>query len=294
MGMIFHQPVLNQEVAERINLRDNGRIYCDCTLGGGGHMLTLLKATKTARFIGLDWDPEAILHAREYLKGYEDRITLIEDNYINLGLNLDRLGIKKVDGVLFDLGVSYHQLKSPSRGFSYANDGPLTMQMSPRNAGLSTRLTQVDRNELVRVLKAYGDVHDARRIGDIIWENRRRIRTTFDLRGLIEQSVPPRFLNKNLHKVFQALRIWVNDELENLQTGISRAVERIKPGGRIVVISYHSGEDRWVKNFIRASASAGVLERLHKKVIKPTADEVNQNPASRSAKMRVAEKCATS
>jgi 16S rRNA (cytosine1402-N4)-methyltransferase len=294
MGMIFHQPVLNQEVAEWINIRDNNRIYCDCTLGGGGHMLTMLKATQSARFIGLDWDPEAILQAREKLKGYDDRTTLIEDNYINLGLNLDRLGIRNVDGVLFDLGVSYHQLKSPNRGFSYANDGPLSMQMSPRTPSLTAHLTQVDRNELVRILKVYGDVRNARRIGDLIWENRRRIQTTFDLRGLIEQSVPPRYLNKNLHKVFQALRIWVNDELENLQTGISRAVERIKPGGRIVVISYHSGEDRWVKNFFRAAEAEGILKRLHKKVIKPTADEVNGNPASRSAKMRVAEKCATS
>jgi 16S rRNA (cytosine1402-N4)-methyltransferase len=294
MGMIFHQPVLNQEVAEWINIRDNNRIYCDCTLGGGGHMLTMLKATQSARFIGLDWDPEAILQAREKLKGYDDRTTLIEDNYINLGLNLDRLGIRNVDGVLFDLGVSYHQLKSPNRGFSYANDGPLSMQMSPRTPSLTAHLTQVDRNEVVRILKVYGDVRNARRIGDLIWENRRRIQTTFDLRGLIEQSVPPRYLNKNLHKVFQALRIWVNDELENLQTGISRAVERIKPGGRIVVISYHSGEDRWVKNFFRAAEAEGILKRLHKKVIKPTADEVNGNPASRSAKMRVAEKCATS
>jgi 16S rRNA (cytosine1402-N4)-methyltransferase len=185
-------------------------------------------------------------------------------------------------------------LKSPNRGFSYSNDGPLAMQMSPLTAGLTTRLAQVERNELVRILKDYGDVYNARRIGEIIWENRRRISTTFELRGLIEQSVPPRFLNKNLHKVFQALRIWVNDELENLRTGISRAMERIKPGGRIVVISYHSGEDRWVKNFFRAAEAGDELTRLHKKVIKPTEEEVRQNPASRSAKMRVAEKCATS
>jgi len=294
MGMIFHQPVLKQEVAAWFNLRDNGRIYCDCTLGGGGHMLALLKATKKARFIGLDWDPEAILHARENLKGYEDRVTLVEDNFINLGLNLDRLGVKTVDGVLFDLGVSYHQLKTPGRGFSYANDGPLTMQMSPRSSGLMERLNQVSRDDMIRILKVYGDVYNARKIGDIIWENRRRIQTTFELRGLIEQSVPSRFLNKNLHKVFQALRIWVNNELENLQTGITFSVERLGKGGRIVVIAYHSGEDRWVKNFFRAAEQTGILKRLHKKVIKPTADEVLQNPASRSAKMRVAEKCVTS
>lgn len=294
MGMIFHQPVLKQEVTEWLNLRDNGRIYCDCTLGGGGHMLALLKATKNARFIGLDWDPEAIIQARENLKGYEERVTLIEDNFINLGLNLDRLGVKTVDGVFFDLGVSYHQLKTPSRGFSYANDGPLSMQMSPHCSGLMERLTQIGRDDIVRILKVYGDVYNARKIGDIIWDNRRRIQTTFELRGLIEQTVPPRFLNKNLHKVFQALRIWVNNELENLQTGITQSIERLGAGGRIVVIAYHSGEDRWVKNFFRAAVQTGLLKRLHKKVIKPAAEEIGQNPASRSAKMRVAEKCATS
>jgi len=292
--MIFHQPVLNQEVAGWLNLRDNGRIYCDCTLGGGGHLLTLLKATKKARFIGLDWDPEAILHARENLAAYQDRVSLIEDNFINLGLNLDRMGITAVDGILFDLGVSYHQLKTPSRGFSFANDGPLTMQMSPRNPGLMEKLNQVNRDELIRILKIYGDVYNARKIGEFIWENRRRIRTTFDLRGLIEESVPPRYLNKNLHKVFQALRIWVNDELENLQTGIARAVGQLKAGGRIVVIAYHSGEDRWVKNFFREEEKQKRLKRLHKKVIKPTVEETGNNPASRSAKMRVAERCVIS
>jgi 16S rRNA (cytosine1402-N4)-methyltransferase len=294
MGMIFHQPVLRTEVAGWLILRDNGRVYCDCTLGGGGHLLAMLKATTSARFVGLDWDPEAIRHTREILNGYRDRVILVEDNFINLGLNLDHLGIKAVDGILFDLGVSYHQLKTPARGFSYANDGPLTMQMSPANPGLAEKLNRTSRDELIQVLRTYGDVYNARKIGIFLWENRKRLRTTFDLRGLVEESVPPRYLTKNLHKVFQALRIWVNDEINNLRTGIARAADRLKPGGRIVVIAYHSGEDRVVKNFFREMEDQHRLKRLHKKVIKPDAAEVSQNPAGRSAKMRVAEKCATS
>src|SRR5512136_312274 len=125
MEVYFHQPVLCAEVLHWLNLHDNTTVYCDCTVGGGGHLKAMAAATMTARFIGLDWDPDALVYARENLSDHRARMTLIEDNFSNLGLNLDRLSIRRVDGILFDLGVSYHQLRTPARGFSYANDGPL-------------------------------------------------------------------------------------------------------------------------------------------------------------------------
>ncbi len=293
MEVYFHQPVLCAEVLHWLNLHDNTTVYCDCTVGGGGHLKAMAAATMTARFIGLDWDPDALVFARENLSDHRARMTLIEDNFSNLGLNLDRLSIRRVDGILFDLGVSYHQLRTPARGFSYANDGPLSMRMSPAAPDLRDVLNRASREEIVNVLRRYGDVHSARRLGDLIYDHRRCLQTTFDLRGLIESSVPARFLTKNLHKVFQAFRIWVNDEIANLQAGLTQAVSRLKESGRIVVISYHSGEDRVVKQAFREMESTGSLRRLNKKVLTPRDDEVRQNPASRSAKMRVAERCAT-
>lgn len=293
MEVIFHQPVLCAEVLNGLNLHDNATVYCDCTVGGGGHLKAMAAATVTARFIGLDWDPEALAYARETLRDHQARITLVEENFSNLGLILDRLGVHYLDGVLFDLGVSYHQLKSPGRGFSYANDGPLSMRMSPGAAEVRIALRQAKCNEIVQVLRRYGDVRNARRLGELIYEHRHRLQSTFDLRNLIESSVPARFLTKNLHQIFQALRIWVNNELDNLQAGLAAAVPRLKKGGRIVVISYHSGEDRIVKQFFRNQQMKGQLRRLHKKVLKPDAGEVKRNPASRSAKMRIAERCAS-
>lgn len=293
MEVIFHQPVLCAEVLNGLNLHDNATVYCDCTVGGGGHLKAMAAATVTARFIGLDWDPEALVYARETLRDHQARITLVEENFSNLGLILDRLGVHYLDGVLFDLGVSYHQLKSPGRGFSYANDGPLSMRMSPGATEVRIALRQAKCNEIVQVLRRYGDVRNARRLGELIYEHRHRLQSTFDLRNLIESSVPARFLTKNLHQIFQALRIWVNNELDNLQAGLAAAVPRLKKGGRIVVISYHSGEDRIVKQFFRNQQMKGQLRRLHKKVLKPDAGEVKRNPASRSAKMRIAERCAS-
>lgn len=293
MEIIFHQPVLCAEVLSGLNLRDNSTVYCDCTVGGGGHLKAMAAATVTARFIGIDWDPEALAYAREALCKHQARVTLVEENFSNLGLILDRLGVHRLDGILFDLGVSYHQLKSPGRGFSYANDGPLSMRMSPGAAEVRTALRRAKRDEIVQVLRRYGDVRNARRLGELIYEHRHRLQSTFELRNLIESSVPVRFLTKNLHQIFQALRIWVNNELDNLQAGLAAAVPRLKKGGRIVVISYHSGEDRIVKQFFRNQQMNGQLRRLHKKVLKPTAGEVQRNPASRSAKMRIAERCAS-
>ena len=289
--MIFHQPVLLREVIQWLNLRKDGGIYCDCTVGGAGHLLALLKETQKAKFIGIDWDPEAIAYAQELIMAYKERCRLFEDNFANLGLILDTQNIKGIDGVLFDLGVSYHQLTTAERGFSFERDGRLLMQMSPKTLQLQEKIQRTTMKEIIWVLKEYGNVLNCRKIGTEIFENRNSLKTTLDLRKLVEKTTSRKFFKKNLHKVFQALRIWVNDELVNLKIGILTAIERLNPLGRILVISYHSGEDRIVKNLFRDSHRKGELKILNKKVLRPSEDEIKNNPRARSAKLRVGEKC---
>jgi len=274
-----------------MNLQRERGIYCDCTVGGAGHLLAMLQATKNTQFIGLDWDPDAIEYASKVVKQYSDRCRLFESNFMKLDLILDQLGIKRVDGVLFDLGVSYHQLTTPHRGFSYKKDGRLVMCMSPENPTLLEKIRSAKKKEIITVLKEYGDVRNCKRIGTEIYDNRKSLRTTFDLRRLVERTTPKRYLRKNLPKVFQAFRIWVNDELNNLKEGLSIAFERLNCSGRIVVISYHSGEDRIAKSFFRDLHKRKEMMVLHKRVLKPTEDEIKCNPRARSAKLRAGEKC---
>ncbi|KPJ73471.1 hypothetical protein AMJ52_03565 [candidate division TA06 bacterium DG_78] len=292
--MTFHQPVLLDAVVQWINVQTSRGIYCDCTVGGAGHLLALLNNSVDATFIGIDWDPEAIAYARAMIMPHKERCFLFEDSFVNLGLILDRLKITYVDGVLFDLGVSYHQVTTPERGFSFDRSGKLLMHMSPHTLPLAEKLNQAQREEIIQVLKKYGDVRSARKIGTAIFENKRSLVTTLDLRNLLEKIIPRRYLKKNLHKVFQALRIWTNNELKNLETGLTVALARLKQHGRIIVISYHSGEDRIVKNLFREAQKRGEVLILNKKVIRPSKDEVEKNPRARSAKLRAGEKCVVS
>lgn len=289
--MFFHQPVLLAEVLKQMNLQRDEGLYCDCTVGGAGHLLAMLQATKRATFIGLDWDPDAIGYASEKVKRYGNRCSLFQDNFTNLGLILNRLGVKRLNGVLFDLGVSYHQLMTSHRGFSFKKEGRLAMHMSPETPTLMEKMRSATRGEIVAVLKEYGDVRNCQRIGTEIYENRKSLKTTSDLRRLIEKATPKRYLRKNLPKVFQALRIWVNDELINLKKGLAIAFESLNISGRIVVISYHSGEDRIVKLFFRDLQKRKEMRMVHKRVVKPSDDEIRSNPRARSARLRTGEKC---
>jgi 16S rRNA (cytosine1402-N4)-methyltransferase len=289
--MWFHRPVLLNKVIQLMDFKRDYGFYCDCTVGGAGHLLAMLRSTRKAQFIGIDWDSEAIGYARKKIALYKNRCSLLEDNFINLGLILDRLEVKTLNGVLFDLGVSYHQLITPHRGFSFDHEGKLLMRMSSKQPTLLEKLEHVRKSELIAVLKQFGDVHSHKKLGNAIFENRKILKTTSDLRTLIEQMTPERFLHKDLHKVFQALRIWVNNELENLRIGLLTALQRLNPQGRIIVISYHSGEDRIVKNMFRKFKKRKELILLHKKVIKPNKAEITDNPRARSAKLRVGEKC---
>ncbi len=290
--MLFHQPVLVAEVLRLANLSVDNGIFCDCTAGGGGHLLAMLTQTKNTKFLGIDWDPEAIAFAKKMIEPYRERCMLFQDNFVNLGLILDRQCIESVNGVLFDLGLSLHQVATASRGFSFEKDAMLSMQMSPEVPSLLSRLRETDEDTIVAVLKEYGDVPNARQIGRQIFERRNFLSTTMDLRKTVEEKTPQRFSKKNLHRVFQALRIWTNDELTNLQKGILIALARLKLGGRILVISYHSGEDRIVKNILREAWQHKKLRLINKKVIRPKEEEIMNNPRARSAKLRVAEKCA--
>jgi 16S rRNA (cytosine1402-N4)-methyltransferase len=292
--MIFHQPVLLVEVLRYMNVARDRGYFCDCTTGGAGHLLAMLQRTQKAKFLGIEWDSDAISHAKNRIEPYKDRCLLFKDNFVNLGLILDRLGIKYLAGILFDLGVSYFQLTTAKRGFSFDRKGILSMTMSSNNPSLRQKLEHTSRSELIAILKEYGDVRSCRRIGSEIYENRKTMKTTYDLRQLVENTTPKRFLKKELHKVFQALRIWVNSELENLKRGLTVAIDRLEPKGRIVVISYHSGEDRIVKNTFRQMHKNGQILLLHKKVIKPPEDEIKVNPRARSAKLRVGERCVLS
>jgi len=291
-NMSFHYPVLLAEVMQLMRLQQDRGFYCDCTVGGGGHFLAMLRATKRAKFVGIDWDPEAIDYVRKHVKQYERRCFLVEDNYTNLGLILDDLGIDFLNGILFDLGVSYHQLTTPCRGFSFEREGGLLMRMSPKTPSLLEKMRKASRKDIVTILKKYGDVYNSQKIGLAMFEKKKVLNSTLDLRTIVEKFTPKRYWKKNLHRVFQALRIWVNNELNNLEEGIQRAFKRLDVGGRIIAISYHSGEDRIVKNTFRNLQKKDEMVLLHKKIIRPTLDEINRNPRARSAKLRAGEKCA--
>jgi len=279
-----------KEVLYWMNLKDYG-VYCDCTVGGGGHLIAMLKEKKSARFIGIDFDPEAIAWTKGVMESYSQQVQLFEENFVHIDLILNKAGISEVDGILFDLGASYHQLTAPERGFSFNNEGPLLMQMSPQVLPLYKKLQYATKETISQVLREYGDVDNPRRIAGLIYEHRKNLKTTLDLRNLVQRGVPRQFLTKNLHKVFQAFRIWVNGEMENLKIGIEKAIHFLKKGGRIIVISYHSGEDRIVKEIFINYERANFLKRLNKKVIRPSNCEIEENPSAKSARMRVAERC---
>jgi len=275
-----------------MDLRDEG-VYCDCTVGGAGHLVAMLSRTRKARFVGIDCDPEAVAQSRQVTTGYRNRCFLFENNFVNLDLILDEIKVRFVMGILFDLGVSYHQLTTPERGFSFDRDGNLLMRMSPNTPSLREKLLRAQQEDLIGVLKEYGDVRNYRKIGKRIYELRKKITTTLDLRKVVEDAVPPRYLKKNLHKVFQALRIWTNNELASLMEGLSVAFRRLDDRGRMLVISYHSGEDRIVKRFFRVLKDEGRARLLNRKVIKPSDEEIIANPQARSARLRIVEKCAS-
>lgn len=306
-----HVPILLDKVIEILNPKPGG-VYVDATLGGGGHFKEIIKhAEFQGTFIGIDQDETAILNARETFSEYSCDIRLVHDNFSNIKNIIRDNNINKIDGILFDLGVSSHQLDEGSRGFSYKQDAELDMRMD-RRMPLSAKdvVNRMPREELKRIIKEYGEEPWAGRIADFICERRkqREITTTGELVQIIKDAIPAKARRKGGHparKTFQALRIYVNNELGILEASIKDAVELLKPTGKICVITFHSLEDRIIKDTFKFLATdcicpkgalictcnhAKTIKILTPKPIYPSQTEIDSNPRARSAKLRAAEK----
>jgi len=273
-----------------------GGTFVDCTVGYGGHARALLDAGAT-RVIGFDRDPSALTAARAALADYDARVTLLHSDYRRLDDALDAERIGPVDGLLADLGVSSMQLDSPGRGFSFRRDEPLDMRMDTTTGPTAAEaIRDADERTLADVIYEYGEDRHARRIARAIVESRDRtpITTTGQLADVVRRAMPRRGYSRidPATRTFQAIRIWLNRELEGLDQFLTRAAARLAPGGRLAVISFHSLEDRVVKHTLRALQASGesrITIRTKRPVV-PTESEVERNPRARSAKLRAAEK----
>ncbi len=283
----MHVPVLLHEAAERLVHRPDG-VYVDCTFGGGGHsraVLGLLGAE--GRLLALDWDAEA----QERTEALSDRrFRFVRASFATLGEVLDAEGIGTVDGVLLDLGLSSFQLAHAARGFSFASDGPLDMRMDSRLSRTAANVVNsIPEKEFADLLASLGEVRQSRRLARKLVARRkdRKFSSTLDLADAVCSVVPRTGRLHPATKVFQALRIFVNDELGNLRAGLAVAAERVAGGGRLVVISFHSLEDRVVKNFMRGGGGQSAPFRREGDLIRPSGEETRRNPRARSARMRV-------
>ncbi|MDK2803050.1 MAG: rRNA (cytosine1402-N4)-methyltransferase [Peptostreptococcaceae bacterium] len=305
-----HVTVLLNEAVDILDIKPDG-IYVDGTLGGAGHSLEIVKKLTSGKLICFDQDINAISAAKGKLKDFMDKTILVHSNFENLREELNKLGIESIDGFLVDLGVSSHQLDVPERGFSYMQDAPLDMRMD-NNAELSAYdvVNTYSEAELKRVIKDYGEENWSARIAKLIVERRATmpIRTTFELVDAIKAAIPKKMRDENQHpakRTFQAIRIEVNRELDVIEKTLLAAVDMMNEGGVLAVITFHSLEDRIVKNVFKKLQysctcppefpvcicnSKQVVEIITRKPILPSENEVEMNPRSRSAKLRAARK----
>jgi 16S rRNA (cytosine1402-N4)-methyltransferase len=298
--MDYHLPVMLYECIEGLNIRPDGT-YVDATFGGGGHSRAILERLGAeGRLIAFDQDADALANALD-----DPRFLLLNENFRHAKSFLRLHGVRKVDGLLADLGVSSHQFDVAERGFSTRYDGALDLRMDRRQE-LTARdiVNTADEQELTRLLRLYGELPNARQMARAIVAARatKAIETTFDLREAVSRHLPRGMENKYLAMLFQALRIEVNGELGALQALLRQSVELLNPGGRLVVMSYHSLEDRLVKNFFKTGNFEGVLEKdfygnpivplrlVTRKAVTASEEELQRNNRARSAKLRVAEK----
>lgn len=300
----YHQPALLNETVLLLKVKPKQK-YIDATLGGGGHSSEIVK--KGGEVLGIDVDPDAVEFVSEKLaeacpalnikvKGKFAPLRVVGGNFKDIDQIARENNFGEVDGILFDLGVSSHQLETAERGFSFNKNGPLDMRMDPQLSVSARELVNgLTEGELSELFTKLGEERHARRFARAIEHARQMkpIEFSSELAEIITKANPIKKKKDRIHpatKVFQALRIAVNDELNSLREALPKAVSLLKPGGRLAVISFHSLEDGIVKNYFRDEQNKGVLSVINKKPIAPTPDEVNQNPRARSAKLRVAEK----
>ena len=305
-----HVSVLLEECMQGLNIKEDG-IYVDCTMGGAGHSSEILKyLSKKGRLIGIDQDNDALKASKERLKDYEN-VTYVHNNFYNIYDILESLNIEKVDGILMDLGVSSYQLDNGERGFSYMKDAPLDMRMD-RDNGLSAYevVNKYSLDELYKVIKDYGEEKFAKRIAQFIVSRRedKPIETTFELVDIIKAAIPAKARREGPHpakRTFRAIRIEVNSELAILNKAIEDSIEKLNEGGRLAIITFHSLEDRIVKTKFKELENPCTCPRefpicicgkkpkvkiITRKPIDPSEEELEVNPRSRSAKLRVSEK----
>ena len=296
--MAYHIPAMPEECIDGLNIRPDG-IYVDATFGGGGHSAEILKRLKTGKLIAFDQDRDAAVNIPE-----DSRFIFLDQNFRFLRNNLKFNGIEYIDGLIADLGVSFHQFDEPERGFTFRYDSPLDMRMNKEgNLTAADLIQKSDESVLADILYKYGELKNSRIIArEIIAAGKiKPLTRTGELVSAIIPFAPFRQENKFFAKVFQALRIAVNNEIENLGEMLVQSLEVLNRGGRLVVITYHSLEDRLVKNFIRTGNTEGILDQnffgkvmtpfriITKKPIVPQGEELIINPRSRSAKLRIAE-----
>lgn len=305
-----HKSVLLNEVIESLNIKADG-YYVDGTLGGGGHALEVVKRLESGKLIGIDRDSDAIKAAIQRLNDYINNVIIIRDNYVNIENILKRENIDKVDGIYIDLGVSSYQLDTAERGFTYRFDAPLDMRMDDRNElKASDIVNDYSESELFHIIRDYGEDRFAKNIAKHIVEyrNKKRIETTFELVDIIKASIPMKIQVTGGHpakRTFQAIRIELNKELEVLTDSLDVMIDLLKPGGRLSVITFHSLEDRIVKQAFKKAESPCVCPKkfpvcvcgnkskgrvITRKAILPSEEELEENSRSKSAKLRVFEK----
>ncbi len=288
-----HIPVLVNQIITGLQPQPGGH-FIDCTVGLGGHASAILeRILPNGKLLGIDADPEAIHLTNAKLAHYGEALILVNDNFTNVENICKEYDFHPVDGILFDLGVSSLQLDTAQRGFSFQREAPLDMRFNT-NQGLTAAdlVNTLYEQELARILREYGEEHHSRKIAQCIVQNR-PIHTTLKLARVVKQVLGGK--HARIHpatRTFMALRIAVNSELENLETALGQTINLLRPEGRLVVISYHSLEDRIVKRFMRqeSSTETPTLRLISRKVIRPTSLEIKSNPRSRSAKLRVAER----
>lgn len=293
----MHKSVMLNEVIKYLDIKPGAKII-DATLNGGGHTIGILEKYPDANILGIEWDPNIFQEFKEKVKSkdFSERLIIVNDSYVDLKKIVEENGFQP-DGIVFDLGLSSWHYERSGRGFSFQKDEPLDMRFNPDTNPKTAAdvINTASQAEIEEVLNLYGEEQFSESIAEGIVKHRsiKPIVTTNELVGIIKESVPAWYKKRKIHpatKTFQALRVAVNGELENVEKGVMTAIDVLKPGGRLIVISFHGLEDKIVREIFKEKAKAGMIKWVIKGTVKPKWDEVKINPRARSAKMKICEK----